>query len=141
MTRNELKTMAAVAYGQAAVQKVGAYPKMREAVHNAFDIWRCERSSLTHQNIKQSSKWLEEFERALWKGEEQEAHTHLSFAIAILERQSGFLKGRKLKVIDYMVKVMLQIYNDLPASLHSEDFCNDLASRAVEIWEEVIDAK
>ncbi len=135
MTKNELRTLSAVAFAQAAIRKIGIDPDMNRAVQKAFSVWKCK---LTKRDIKQSSKWLEEFERALWKGEEQEAHTHLSFAVAILEKQSEFLRGRKLKAIDEIIVILLMAYNDLPESLHSEDFCSDLASRAVSVWEEII---
>ncbi|MCP3940256.1 MAG: hypothetical protein GY710_02070 [Desulfobacteraceae bacterium] len=138
MTKNEIKTMTAVAFGQAAIRKIGINPKMYFAVENAFYVWEYNRNALTSQNIKQSSRWLKKFDQALWQGAEQDAHVHLSFAVAILERQAEFLSGRKLKAIDYLIEIMLRVYNDLPESLHSENYCSDLASRAVTIWEEVI---
>ncbi len=137
MTKNELRTLTAVAFAQAAIRKIGIDPDMNRAVNKAFNIWKCKMSK---RDINQSAKWLNNFEQLLWKGEEQEAHVHISFAVAVLERQSEFLKGRKLKAIDKIIVVLLLAYNDLPESLHSENFCSDLASRAVSVWEEVISA-
>ncbi len=137
MTKKELFTMTAVAFAQAAIRKIGIDPDMNRAVNRAFDVWRCKMSK---RDMQISTKWLDNFERSLWKGEEQEAHVHISFAVAILERQSEYLKGRKLKAIDKIIVVLLLAYNDLPESLHSENFCSDLASRAVSVWEEVISA-
>ncbi len=141
MTKNELRTITAVAFGQAAIRKIGINPKMYFAVENAFQEWEFSRGGLTSQNLKLSSRWLDKFEKVLWQGAEQDAHVHLSFAIAILERQAEFLAGRKLKAIDSIIEIMLRVYNDLPESLHSENYCSDLASRAVTIWEEIINGK
>ncbi len=138
MTKKELMTLTAVAFAQAAIRKVGVNPEMYRAVNKAFDVWNCKMSK---RDMDQSVKWLDNFEQALWQGEEQEAHVYLSFAIAVLERQSEFLRGRKLKAIYKIIVILLLAYNNLPESLHSEHFCSDLASRAVDVWEEVINAK
>ncbi len=135
MTKKELMTMTSVAFAQAAIRKIGINPDMNRSVNKAFDIWKCKMSK---RDMDISSKWLDDFERLLWKGEEQEAHVHISFAVAVLERQAEFLRGRKLESIDKIIVILLLAYNDLPESLHSENFCSDLASRAVQVWEEVI---
>ncbi len=136
MTKKELMTLTSVAFAQAAIRKIGINPDMNRSVNKAFDIWKCKMSK---QDINQSAKWLNNFERLLWKGDEQDARVHLSFAIAILERQSEFLRGRKLKAIDKIIVILLLAYNDLPGGVQSENSCSDLASRAVQVWEEVID--
>ncbi len=135
MTKNELRTMTAVAFAQATIRKIGIDPDMNRAVNKAFNIWNCKMSK---RDMQISTKWLDNFEKLLWHGEEQEAHVHISFAVAVLERQAEFLRGRKLKAIDKIIVVLLLAYNDLPESLHSEHFCSDLASRAVSVWEGVI---
>ncbi len=135
MTKNELITVTALSFCQAAVRHCGINPKMHKAVKEAFLLWGKE---VSKSNRAQMSKWFGGFIKSLWKGKPQEAHTNLSFGIAIMEYQADFLRGRKLDAVDQVIAIMTKIYANLPKPEGSEHLCNDIAVEALAKWKEVV---
>ncbi len=135
MTRNELKTVTVLAFCRVAVSHIEVNLKMHIAVNEALRLWD---QTISKSNQLQMLEWLSGFEGALWKGKPQEAHTNLSFGIAILECQADFLKGRKANAVNQVIAIMMEIYDNLPKPEDSEHLCNDIAIDALEIWKKVV---
>lgn len=138
MTKNELKTQAAIAWAQACVDKAKGKKdkKMGKLVMNAFYLWS---DDLHNKDISIMIKWIAKLDKMLWQGKIPEAHINLNFALGILERQSNFLKGEKLKSIDEIIKHVNLVYEYLEKPGMPEFECCKLGHEAVKTWERIID--
>jgi len=136
MTKNELKTATAVAFSQAAIEKLGKpMPQMLKACNHAFNLWP---EPLTKKNYDTMTKWITLFEDKLWRGKLQEAHTNISFAMAIIEHQAAFLSDKKKNALDAILKVLEEQYEALEPPECTEYDCNRNADKARLIWNEVV---
>jgi hypothetical protein len=132
-SKNILKTMAAIALGKVMTESIGATEQI--IFDNAWDAWGFYPDI---KDIAIITGWLNSFEREIWHGAEQDAHTNLSFAIAILERQTGFLRGRKRYVINRIIDVLQELYDGLPPPVVDEYACNAEAAIAFDIWDKIV---
>ena len=137
MSKNELKSVAAIAFAQICLDKINVMGKNERKVLDK--AYHCFSKSIDHSRYLTVCRWLNQFEQETFGGRKQEAHTYFSFAIAILERQSSFLKGKKLDAFNQLISLLTSEYEKLEKPDNPEFCCNDMAAFAVEKWEGIIE--
>ncbi len=130
-SKYELKTMAAIAFTWAVLKKMGVQKGFRILFKEAFSLWPKEIGAKNRSTV---SGWLDQFEEKCWAGEEKNDAVHLSFCLGILEHQSEFLKGAKLRAVNDIIYVVSEFISD---EMNSFEAARD-GYHAKEIWRGIV---
>ena len=133
MTKNELKTVASLAFAKATLEKIGDCNEAENVVVNAMDQW----PELEQKNVNTFCRWFEEFEKQTWNGGLQDQFINLSFSMAILDDISTYLSGRKLVLVEDVIDSLSRLYYEKIGDQNDHEV-NENAANAANAWRAII---
>jgi len=133
MTKNELKTVALLAFAKATLEKIGNCKNAENIVVSAMDQW----PALEQKNVNTFCRWFEAFERQTWNGELQDQFVNLSFSIAILDDISTYFSGKKLGLVEDVIDSLSRLYYEKIENQNDHEV-NESAANAANAWRNII---